>query len=101
MPSPARPRRWRSRLGVLLEDLQDDPKSKIIEKQCAFQYCYSKVTVSIETSSKNTRPQQVEFTPRASSALPDDSDEVDDDNDDDDDDDGGDGFDDDDDDDFA
>ena len=40
----------------------------------------------------------MEFTPRASSALPDDSDEVDDDNDDDDDDDGGDGDDDDDDD---
>eukprot|EP00959_Pyramimonas_sp_CCMP1952_P373370 7819213-Pyramimonas_sp.AAC.1 len=46
----------------------------------------SNVSVSLETPSKNTRPQQVEFTLRASSALPDDSDEVDDGNDDDDDD---------------
>ena len=70
---------------MLLEDLQDGPKGKIIEKQLFFQYFCSKVSVSLETSSKNTRPQRVEFTPRASSALPDDSDEVDDDKDDDDD----------------
>ena len=69
---------------MLLEDLQDGPKGKIIEKQFVFQYFFSKVSVSLETSSKNTRPQQVEFTPRASSALPDGSDEVEDDNDDDD-----------------
>ena len=41
---------------MLLEDLQDDPKGEIIEKPMVFQYFYSKVSVSLETSSEKYSP---------------------------------------------
>ena len=39
-----------------MEDLQDDPKGEIIEKPMVFQYVYSKVSVSLETSSEKYSP---------------------------------------------
>ena len=89
-----------------MEDLQDGPKSKIIEKQLVFEYFCSKVSVSLETSSKNPSDwssktsdydEDAQYVDDASDD--DEDDDEDDDGDDDDDDDGGDGGDDDDDDD--
>ena len=40
-------------LGAFSEDLQDSPRGKILKKPMVFQHICSKVSVSLETSSKN------------------------------------------------
>ena len=44
---------FRHHFGAISEDLQDGPRSEIIEKPNGFQHFCLKVSVSLETSSKN------------------------------------------------